>query len=225
MNFQEKLMLLRNQYRLSQEELAERIGISRQAVAKWESGKAVPDINNLIQLSNIFKISLDRLVKEEESGCSLEFPTGEKKKKEDFLDFLLTAKKSGYASHGAEIASGRPASHDLSFADGKYLYLDTYLGGEKFAGEEGVWIEDKPVWAMNYAGRTLHENFSGDFLCNCLYHTTKESPYRGPSLYKEGDYTYHCTVQGDMDWFQGKEEIFYMEAKVYECFFHGGSIL
>ncbi len=71
MNFQEKLMLLRNQYRLSQEELAERIGISRQAVAKWESGKAVPDINNLIQLSNIFKISIDRLVKEEESGCSL----------------------------------------------------------------------------------------------------------------------------------------------------------
>ncbi|WP_073587945.1 DUF5680 domain-containing protein [Anaerocolumna xylanovorans] len=225
MNFQEKLIFLRNQLRLSQEELAEQIGISRQAVAKWESGRTLPDINNLIQLSNIFRISIDRLVKEEKGGCSMEFLTEEGKKKEDFLAFLLKAKKSTYAGYGEEGTPSRPSSHDLTLQDGKYLYLDTYLGGEKFAGEEGVWIEDKPVWVMNYAGRVLHENFSGDFLRKCLSEATKELPYRGPLLYKDGDYTYHCRVQGGMDWFQGMEEIFYMEIKVYECYFHGGDIL
>lgn len=225
MNFQEKLVFLRNHFRLSQEELAEQLGISRQAVAKWESGKAVPDISNLIQLSNVLKISIDRLVKEDKSGCSIALLAEEGEKKEDFLKFLLTAKRSTYAGHGEEGTPSRPSSHDLIYQDGKYLYLDTYLGGEKFAGEEGVWIEDKPVWAMNYAGRVLHENFSGDFLKKCLFEATESLPYRGPLLYKEGDYTYHCTVQGGMEWFQGTEEIFYAGIKVYECYFHGGDIM
>lgn len=161
-------------------------------------------------------------MEEDESGCSVEFMPGERKKKEVFLDFLIRAKKSTYAGYGAEETSNRPSSHDLTFADGKFLYIDTYLGSEKFAGEEGVWIEDTPVWAMNYAGRVLLESFSGDFLRKCLSLTAKEMPYRGPSLYKEGDYTYHCTIQGDMEWFQGTEEIFYLDIKVYECCFHGG---
>lgn len=225
MNFHEKLMLLRSQHKLSQEELAEQIGISRQAVAKWETGKAVPDISNLIQLSKIFNISIDRLVKEEENNCSLEFIPGEKYSQEDLLNFLIKAKKLTYAANSAESTSTRPSSHDLQYTEGKYFYLDTYLGSEKFAGEEGVWKEGKPVWSMNYAGRVLHEQFSGDFLKKCLFAVSKEHPYRGPALYKEGDYTYHCSVSGDYQWFQGTEAIFCGDLKVYECCFHGGSIL
>ena len=62
MNFQEKLLVLRNHYKLSQEELAEQIGISRQAVAKWEVGQSYPDIARLISLSDLFKVSIDKLV-------------------------------------------------------------------------------------------------------------------------------------------------------------------
>lgn len=225
MNFQEKLMLLRSQNKLSQEELAEQIGISRQAVAKWETGKAIPDIGNLIQLSRVFNISIDRLVKEEENNCSLEFLPVEKESLSDFIDFLLKAKISTYAGNGAEIASTRPASHDLRYADGKYLYYDSYLGSEQFAGEEGVWKDNKPIWAMNYSGRVLHELFSGDFLKKCLSAVSKEFPFRGPALYKEGEYTYHCSICGDYPWFQGTEEIFCRDIKVYECCFHGGKIL
>ena len=44
------------------------------------------------------------------------------------------------------------------------MYYDTYLGGEKFSGEEALWIADNPYWSMNYIGRVTGENFNGDFL-------------------------------------------------------------
>lgn len=46
------------------------IGLSRQAVAKWESGQSYPDIDNLIHLSNIFGISIDDLIKGNNECCS-----------------------------------------------------------------------------------------------------------------------------------------------------------
>ena len=49
-----------------------------------------------------------------------------------------------------------------------------------------------------------------------------EMPYRGPEYYQAGEYTYKCTVAGDFCWFQGYEEIYWGEEKVYECYFHGG---
>ena len=49
MKLEEKLQLLRKQNGYSQEELAERIGIARQTISKWENGQAVPEINGLIQ--------------------------------------------------------------------------------------------------------------------------------------------------------------------------------
>ena len=50
----------------------------------------------------------------------------------------------------------------------------------------------------------------------------KKMPYRGPEYYQAGEYTYKCTVAGDFCWFQGYEEIYWGEEKVYECYFHGG---
>ena len=53
MIFSEKLQLLRKNKGLTQEEMAEKLDVSRQAVAKWESGQVYPDISNLIQISNL----------------------------------------------------------------------------------------------------------------------------------------------------------------------------
>ena len=77
---------------------------------------------------------------------------------------------------------------------------------------------------MNYSGRTLADTFSGDFLKLALRHGTPDMPYRGPSLLRNGDYTYICDVDGDLDWFIGTEAIYYKDATVYECRFHGGSV-
>lgn len=57
----DKLLALRKQNGLSQEELAEKLGISRQAISKWERAEASPDTENLIALAKIYNISLDKL--------------------------------------------------------------------------------------------------------------------------------------------------------------------
>lgn len=75
MTFQEKLQTLRKQNGMSQEKLAEMLGISRQAVSKWESGQSYPDMDKLIALSDLFKVSIDSLIKEKqpnETGPYLE---------------------------------------------------------------------------------------------------------------------------------------------------------
>lgn len=225
MSFQEQLQTLRKSKGLSQEKLAEVIGISRQAVAKWEVGQSYPDIARLIALSDFFKVTIDKLVNDYEENCQLRIEAAkENYKNEDIVDFLCKAKKSTYAAGGNETKSSRPNSHDLQYIEGELKYIDTYLGGEKFSGEEAVWKNDVPVWSMNYAGRILGEGFSGKFLNEVLSLVPKENPYRGPVIYENGQYKYHCIINGDFKWFQGYEEIYFESTKVYECFFHGGEI-
>ncbi|HBA46672.1 MAG TPA: XRE family transcriptional regulator [Lachnospiraceae bacterium] len=66
MMLSEKIMTLRKKKGWSQEELAEKLDISRQSVSKWESASSVPDIDKIIQLSHIFGVSTDWLLKDEE---------------------------------------------------------------------------------------------------------------------------------------------------------------
>ncbi len=71
MNLAEKLMVQRKKSGMSQEQLADRLGITRQSVSKWEAGSSVPEISKLVALSEIFKVSLDYLLKDyldEENG-------------------------------------------------------------------------------------------------------------------------------------------------------------
>lgn len=58
----ENLMMLRSMHGFSQEEIAEKIGISRQAYAKWESGATVPDIEKCSTLARVYGTTIDRLV-------------------------------------------------------------------------------------------------------------------------------------------------------------------
>ena len=64
MDFAEKLQRLRKARGLSQEQLAEKIGVSRQAVSKWESAQAVPDVDKFVLLSELFGVTTDYLLKE-----------------------------------------------------------------------------------------------------------------------------------------------------------------
>ncbi len=66
MIFADKLIQLRKQKGWSQEELAEKMEVTRQSVSKWESAQSVPDIERILQLSDIFDVSLDYLLKNNE---------------------------------------------------------------------------------------------------------------------------------------------------------------
>ena len=64
MTFSEKLIDLRRRRGLSQEQLADRLGVTRQSVSKWESTAAMPEVAKLVALSELFGVSVDYLVKE-----------------------------------------------------------------------------------------------------------------------------------------------------------------
>ena len=65
MDFGDKLKQYRLNEGLSQEQLAEKIGVSRQAITKWETKRGLPDVENMIILAELFKLTLDELVLEE----------------------------------------------------------------------------------------------------------------------------------------------------------------
>ncbi len=65
MTFAEKLVQLRKRAGYTQEELADRLEVSRQAISRWEMGTAVPDSSNLFQISKLFHVSTDYLLNDE----------------------------------------------------------------------------------------------------------------------------------------------------------------
>ncbi|MFG6395117.1 MAG: helix-turn-helix domain-containing protein [Lachnospiraceae bacterium] len=66
MDFQEKLLTLRKANGMTQEQLAEKLDVSRQSVSKWESGQAVPELERIVQLSAVFDVTTDYLLKPSE---------------------------------------------------------------------------------------------------------------------------------------------------------------
>jgi hypothetical protein len=146
----------------------------------------------------------------------------------EFVLFLVRAKKSTYAAGDAGmVASSRPESHDLAYQEGEWAYLDTYLGGFAFIGEEAVWRNTVPIWGMNYYGSMMINEIPlgfSDFLKKCLRFVSAEAPYRGPGDYQEGRFSYTCSWKGSLDWFRGEEEISFDGQAIYRLFFHGGMI-
>lgn len=107
MTFAEKLKSIRKQAGMSQEKLAEKIGVSRQAVTKWETDAGIPDIENIMAISTLFDISIDELLSNER----------ETKKKAEYLFESVT-----------EYDIAEPKRFDLKFGGAKQLILSGYRG-------------------------------------------------------------------------------------------------
>lgn len=82
MEFNEKLQYFRKKTNLTQEELAEKLFVSRTAVSKWESGRGMPSISSLKAISEVFNVSIDELLSSEEI-----IEVAEKEKKENMKSF------------------------------------------------------------------------------------------------------------------------------------------
>ena len=65
MNISQKILLQRKKKGISQEDLANALNVSRQAVSKWESSQSVPDMDKIVALSSYFNITTDYLLKDE----------------------------------------------------------------------------------------------------------------------------------------------------------------
>ena len=72
MSFADRLRDLRTNNRYSQEQLAEKLMVSRQAISKWETGESLPDIDKVMLISDFFGVSMDYLLKEKESVSEIQ---------------------------------------------------------------------------------------------------------------------------------------------------------
>lgn len=106
MEFNNKLYELRKQKGFSQEELANRLNVSRQTISKWEVGESTPDMENLVAISELFEISLDELVLDkvpEEADTSAQVVKSEFYS--DIKENVLTDENRKKAKKGLKIAA------------------------------------------------------------------------------------------------------------------------
>lgn len=83
MDISEKILQLRKASNMTQEQLAEKMGVSRQSVSKWEGGQAVPELDKLLELGRIFNVTTDYLIKPSElDELSIKTEILEKKQQE-----------------------------------------------------------------------------------------------------------------------------------------------
>jgi hypothetical protein len=148
---------------------------------------------------------------------------------EQLNEFVVKAKAATYVGGGAESPSCRPGSHDLQFQHGPFSYLDSYFGNANFMGQEVVYYEGTPVWAMNYYGRILESTMieaaeAGQIIQESLSQMYKEERFLGGFEHTTQDSTYVDTSQGDIASFAGREWIEREGVRVYELVYHGGLV-
>ena len=152
-----------------------------------------------------------------------------KLKPEELNAFIVRAKAATYVGGGAKSLSCRPGSHDLQFHEGAFSYLDSYFGGTDFLGQEVVYWEGKPVWAMNYYGRILEPSLiaaeeAGQIIKESLSQMYKEGRFLGGFEHETQNGTYADTSEGDVTSFAGREWIVRQGVRVYELVYHGGLV-
>lgn len=149
--------------------------------------------------------------------------------KQNLKKLLQEAKINTYANSGEdgeiELKNG---SKKFEYKKGKFYYQDTYFGFDPFIGEEIIFYQQKPIWGMNYYGRVLAKNISAkniyNFLKKALQKVNLANPYRGPDVYKNGDFKYINKTKGSIGDFQGWEKIYYKNELIYILNYHGGKI-
>ncbi len=148
---------------------------------------------------------------------------------DDLNAFIVRAKAATYVGSGEHVPSCRLGSHDLRFEEGSWAYHDSYFGGSDFIGEEVVYFEARPVWAMNYYGRILRADLitaaqAGQMIKASLSNMYKEGRFLGGFEHTEQDLTYVDASNGTVDCFRGYELIRRGPETAYELEYHGGLI-
>jgi len=144
-------------------------------------------------------------------------------------DFIVHAKAATYVGNGQQTPASRLGSHDLVFEDGTWSYRDSYFGGRDFIGEEVVFLDGKPVWAMNYYGRILDASLispqqTGQVIKASLSKMYIEGRFLGGFEHQYNQFSYLDTNEGDVTSFRGRETIQREGVVVYELVYHGGLI-
>ena len=143
--------------------------------------------------------------------------------------FIVAAKRVTYIGNGERATPSRAGAHDLVYEEGGWAYRDSYFGGTDFLGQEVVWLNEEPVWAMNYYGRILRDDLltapqAGQMIKASLSQMYRQGRFLGGFEHTENDLTYIDASEGSAEFFHGRELIRREQEVVYELLYHGGLI-
>jgi len=143
--------------------------------------------------------------------------------------FIVAAKRATYVGEGTRAEPSRSGSHDLVFSEGSLLYRDSYFGGTDFLGQEVVWKDDVPLWAMSYYGYILRPELidaqrAGATIKAALQAMYDEGRFLGGFEWSGPHGTYRDSSTGDVTHFKGRESISVAGAEAYALDYFGGLI-
>jgi len=143
--------------------------------------------------------------------------------------FVVGAKRSTYVGGGSSAQPSRVGSHDLTFATGSWEYRDSYFGGSDFVGQEVVWFEGEPVWAMNYYGwieepALIDAARAGATIKAALAAMYAEDRFLGGFAFDGVHGRYVDESRGSVAHFEGSEVIEVAGVAAYRLVYAGGLI-
>ena len=148
---------------------------------------------------------------------------------DELTRFIVEAKRATYVGNGERAIPSRLKSHDLVFERGRFAYRDSYFGGTDFIGQEVVWADGEPVWAMNYYGYILRADLidagrAGATIKAALSAMYGEGRFLGGFRWQGPHGIYVDTSEGRADRFHGREHIEVDGVEVYALDYVGGLI-
>ena len=147
----------------------------------------------------------------------------------DLETFIVAAKRATYVGRGEPAEPSRTGSHDLTFAQGPFRYRDSYFGGTDFLGQEVVWRDNEPIWAMSYYGYIIRPELidaakAGATIRGALSTLYQEGRFLGGFEWIGPHGVYRDRSSGGVAHFQGRESIRVGGAEAYALNYFGGLI-
>lgn len=142
---------------------------------------------------------------------------------------IVAAKRASYVGGGEKSVSSREGSHDLVWSQEPWRYRDSYFGGTDFLGQETIWRDAEPVWAMNYHGFILRPDLidgvrAGETIKTALSAMYAEGRFLGGFRWLGPHGEYVDKSEGGVDLFSGEEAIYCDSIKAYGLRYSGGLI-
>jgi len=147
----------------------------------------------------------------------------------ELVKFVVKAKRSTYVGDGSIAGPSRVGSRDLTFAAGAWEYRDSYFGGSDFVGQEVVWFDGEPVWAMNYYGwieepELIDAERTGATIKEALGAMYAEGRFLGGFAFDGAHGRYVDESRGSVAHFEGNEVIDVGGVAAYCLTYAGGLI-
>lgn len=152
-HFGKRMSVLRRKSGLSQTDLAERLGVTSQAVSKWECGNAVPDIDILLELSHLYKVTINEMLEDVDLLCDL---TGKETGRSGIAYFVPEQERDYNIEWANEIQNSKWIKRNWECSRADNAHMDRV--GKQIASCDGIILEIGAGPGGGYMPYILKEN-------------------------------------------------------------------